>query len=81
MRQRHLFKLYNEAILRDRKTLRGFIFSGRTLNNVRPADETVLIAVTEGKLQGMLYNVVKETKKKELTKNCKQRECMVVSKR
>lgn len=44
------------------------------------ADDTVLIANTNKKLQDLLDNVVKERVRKGLRINSKKRECMITSK-
>jgi len=51
------------------------------MNNIRYADDTVLISESEGKLQELLDKVVEESAKKGLTINCKKTECLVVSKK
>ncbi len=73
--------LYSEAILRELEILPGFIIGGHNLNNIRYADDTVLIADTEKKLQNLLQKVAKESEKKGLSINYKKTECMVISKR
>ena len=74
------FKLYGEIILRSIHDLPGFIVGGYNLNNLRYADDTVLIADSQEKLQALLDRVVEASKEKGLTLNCKKTECMVVSK-
>lgn len=54
-----LFNLYSEAILNELKTLSGFIIGGRNLHSIRYADDTVLMAESERKLQD--YPVVAES--------------------
>ena len=76
-----LFNLYSEMILHETEDLKGFITGGQNINNLRYADDTVLIAKSEKELQGLLDKVVEESKKKGLTINCKKTECMVMSKR
>ena len=60
--------------------MEGFIIGGHNLNNLRNADHRVLIAQSEEKLQNLLTKVVEESKRKGLTINCKNTECMVISK-
>lgn len=67
-------------ILRYLKVLLLFTFSGHNLNN-RYADDKMLIAETQKKLQELLKNLGKESDKKRLNINCKKREWMVVNKR
>ncbi|MGX9987587.1 reverse transcriptase domain-containing protein [Soonwooa purpurea] len=76
-----LFNLYSEAILRELEDLPGFIIGGHNLNNIRYADDTVLIADTEKKLQELLQKVAKESAGKGLSINYKKTECMVISKK
>lgn len=67
-------------VLRELENLPGLIIGGHILNNVRYADELVLIAETEWKLQSFWQKVTKENENKGLNMNCKRDECMVVSK-
>ena len=46
-----LFNIYSEMILRELEGMEGFIIGGHNLNNLRYADDTVLIAQSEEKLQ------------------------------
>ena len=75
-----LFNIYSEMILRELEGMVGFKVGGHNFNNLRYADDTVLIAQSEEKLQRLLDKVVEESKKKGLTINCKKTECMVISK-
>ncbi|XP_037794114.1 uncharacterized protein LOC119589587 [Penaeus monodon] len=77
----YLFNLYSELILRELEGLQGFVIGGHNMNNIRYADDTVLISESEGKLQELLDKVVEESAKKGLTINCKKTECLVVSKK
>ena len=52
--------------------LKGFIIGGQNINNLRSADDTILIAKSERKLPDLLDRVVEESKKKGLTINCKR---------
>ena len=49
-----LFNLYSENILRDINDTKGCIVGGYNLNNVRYADDAVLIAGSESELQELL---------------------------
>ena len=53
-----LFNIYSEMILRELEGMEGFIIGGHNLNNLRYADDTVLIAQSEEKLQNLLTKVV-----------------------
>ena len=52
---------------------------GRLINNLRYADDTVLIAKNEEDLQNMLKIKVDESSKRGLDLNVKKTMCMVVS--
>ena len=54
---------------------------GYNMNNIRYADDTVLIADNEKELQEMLDTVVRESEKKGLSLNKKKTEVMVISKK
>ena len=43
----HLFSLYTEMIMRNIEGKGGFIVRGTVINNLRYADDTVIIAETE----------------------------------
>ena len=66
--------------MRNRRSER-FHHWRQNINNLRYADDTVMIAKSERKLQDLLDKRVEESKKKGLTMNCKKTECMVVSKK
>ena len=76
-----LFNLYSETILRNIEDCQGMKINGQNLNNLRYADDTVLIAESDDQLQKLLNIVVLESEKLGLTLNLKKTECMVVSKR
>ncbi|XP_037779155.1 uncharacterized protein LOC119575579 [Penaeus monodon] len=67
-----LFNLYSELILRELEGLQEFVIGGHNMNNIRYADDTVLISESEGKLQELLDKVVEKSAKKGLTINCKK---------
>lgn len=75
-----LFKLYSDAVPRELETLPGIIIGGCNLITVRYADDTVLMADSEIKLQDPQQNVADETDKKGLTINHKKTESMDISK-
>jgi len=76
-----LFNLYSEIILKEIKNMPGVKVGGININNLRYADDTVLIAETETDLQNILKKVVTESEKKGLQINIKKTECMVISKK
>ena len=59
----------------------GIKVGGYIMNNIRYADDTVLIADNEKELQEMLDIVVRESEKKGLSLNKKKTEVMVISKK
>ena len=66
-----LFNFY-----RDLTPLQGILVGGQIVNNLRYADDTVLIAESEGKLQEILDKVVESSERKGLSINCKKTECI-----
>ena len=76
-----LFNLYSEIILRNLEDMPGIRINGQMINNIRYADDTVLIAGSEQELQNLLNTVVIESESKGLALNVKKTECMVVSKK
>ena len=58
----------------------GLIIGGHTLNNLRYADDIVLIAQSKEKLQEMLDIIDFYSEENGLSINQKKIECMVVSK-
>ena len=54
---------------------------GQNFNNLRYADDTVLIAESENELQSILETVLKESEMKGLDLNVKKTESMVTSKK
>ena len=75
-----LFNLYSENILRDLNDIKGCIVGGYNLNNVRYADDAVLIAGSERQLQELLNTVVYASLHRGLSVNIKKTQCMVISK-
>ena len=76
-----LFNIYSEMILRNIQNQEGVNVGGHNINNLRYADDTVLIADSEDKLQSILTTVAEESEKKGLQLNAKKTECMVISKK
>ena len=75
-----LFNICSEIILRNLKHHEGVRVGGNNINNLRYADDTVLIADSEEKLQNILTTVAVESENKGLQLNAKKTECMVISK-
>ena len=76
-----LFSIYGEIIMRQIGELDGLSIGGKNLNNVRYADDTVLIADSMEKLQRLVERVDAAGEEMGLRINRKKTECMVISKR
>ena len=91
-----LFNLYSEVILRtldeiednddsDNNEVKylypGLKVNGENFNNLRYADDTVLMGESEEQLQKLLDIVVLKSEEMGLSLNVKKTECMVVSKK
>ena len=75
-----LFNPYREIILRNIKHHEGVRDGGSNISNLRYADNTVLIADSEEKLQNILTTVAVESENKGLPLNANKTKCMVISK-
>ena len=75
-----LFNIYGETILRNLEDMKGVKVGDYNCNNLRYADDTVLIASTNEDLQRMVDVVSRESTKMELSLNVKKTECMSISK-
>ena len=75
-----LFNIYSENILREIEDINGISLGGHNINNLRYADDTVLIAESEQTLQNMLDTVVVASEKKGLALNISKTESMTISK-
>ena len=76
-----LFNLYSEIILRSLEDVdEGFVVNGVLLNNIRYADDTVLLATSQEGLQRLFNTLAEESKRYGLSINAKKTKCMVVSK-
>ena len=58
-----LFNLYNERILRELQAKPGLVVGRNSINNLRYADDTLLIATSEEQLQVLVDKVVLESAK------------------
>jgi len=76
-----LFSLYSEYIMRSIQGMPGIRVGGRNINNLRYADDTVLIATTEKDLQDILNIIESESNKVGLGINIKKTETMVITKK
>ena len=77
----NLFTLYGEVILREIEELDGLRIGGRVLNNIRYADDTVLVAESMERLQALVNVVDAASEEKRLKINREKTECKVVSKK
>lgn len=75
-----LFNIFSEMILRNLENVEGIKIGGNNCNNIRYADDIVLLASNEQDLQKMIDIVSKESIKRGLSLNIKKTECMSVSK-
>ena len=74
-----LFNIYSEMILRNLENYPGVKINGENINNIRYADDTVLIADSEEDLQRLLDITIEKSEEMGLT--LKKTECMVNSKK
>jgi hypothetical protein len=75
-----LFVLYSENIMRIIENMPGVKVGGYNFNNLRYADDTVLVAQSEEDLQRLIDVIVIESNLKGLSLNSRKTEVMVVSK-
>ncbi|GFO18885.1 endonuclease-reverse transcriptase [Plakobranchus ocellatus] len=76
-----LFNLYSETILRNLDEYPGIRIGGRMINNLRYADDTVLIAENKEDLQKLTDIAATESKRMGLELNSKKTEVMVINRR
>ena len=76
-----LFSLYSEIILRCLEDEAGITIGGTNVNNLRYADDTVLIADSEEKLQNLLHKVNRRSKEFGMELNEGKTETMVITKK
>src|SRR5215469_12443980 len=74
-----LFNLYSEMIIREIKGLEGIRLNGYNINNIRDADDTVIVADSEEKLYGLLNVLNEMSERKGLKINKSKTEVMVIS--
>ncbi|GFS16711.1 retrovirus-related Pol polyprotein LINE-1 [Elysia marginata] len=77
----NLFSLNSEVIMRQIEEMEGLKIGGHNINNIRYADDTVLTADSEEKLQELLNKVVEESKNKGLELNRKKTESMIMKRK
>ena len=76
-----LFSLYSEIIMRNIEGQPGIRVGGHNINNLRYADDTVLISENEKDLQQLLNIVESKSKEKGLELKSKKTEVMVISRK
>ena len=67
-----LFNIYSEMILREISDIEGIRVGGYNMNNLRYADDTVLISDSQEGLQALIDKVGTESEKKGLLLNVKK---------
>ena len=75
-----MFNLYTEYIFRKTNHIPGVKINGHYINNLRYADDTVLIAENEASLQDLVTAVKDESEKCGLFMNIKKTEVMLLTK-
>ena len=71
-----LFNFYAEYIMRNaglKETQAGIKFARRNINNLRYADDTILMAESEEELKSVLMKVKEESEKVDLKLNIQKR--------
>ena len=76
----HLFTLYTAMIMRELVDMEGFRIGGTVVNNLRYADDTVIVAESEDKLQRLINVVVAKTEEKGFHLNSAKSFSMAFSK-
>ena len=76
-----LFSLHSEMIMRNIQELEGVRIGGQNISNLRYADDTVLIADSNEKLQIIFDRVNEESENKGLKINIRKTKCMVITKK
>ena len=74
-----LFNFYAEYIMRNaglEEAQAGFKIAGRNINNLRYADDTILMAESEEELKSLLIKVKKESEKVGLKLNIQKTKMM-----
>ena len=71
-----LFNLYTETIIRHIEDSKGVTLGGSQINNLRYADDTVLLADSEENLQNMMNKVNEVGKLYNMKMNAKKTKAM-----
>ena len=75
----YLFNIYTEFIFRESEDLKGVSINGKNINNLRYADDTVLMAESKDDLQSLTDNIRHYSKESGLDMNVKKTKTMVIS--
>ena len=75
-----LFNIYSEVIMRDLVELEGIRVGGGNVNNIRYADDTVLLADSAEKLESLVGALVRASDRYGLKLNTTKTKIMVVTK-
>ncbi|GFR72204.1 retrovirus-related Pol polyprotein from type-1 retrotransposable element R2 [Elysia marginata] len=75
-----LFNLYTEYIFPEIDDVPGLKVNGENINNLRYADDTVLLAESENDLQNLVTIIEEKSKQYGLMMNTKKTKVMVISK-
>ena len=76
-----LFSLYTECIFKEIQDMKGIAIGGHNINNLRYADDTVLLAENEQDLQHLLDKIKDKSTEFGLDMNIKKTKTMVISKK
>ena len=76
-----LFNIYSEVIMKDLTELEGIKVGGRNVNNIRYADDTVLLAESAEKLESLVRALVRASDRHGLKLNMAKTKVVVVTKR
>jgi len=68
-----LYNLYSVRVFRNAEYLDGITIGGTSINNIRYADVTVLLATSKNKLEELIDQVVFHSKNYEMEINTKNR--------
>lgn len=77
----YLFNIYTEFIFRESTEMNGVNIGGRNINNLRYADDTVLITNNQEDLQSLVNTVKENSEINGLEMNVKKTKVMVMSKK
>ena len=76
----YLFNLYTEFIFRKSDEMQGINIGGKNINNLRYADDTVLMAESEQQLQALVSLVKENSECMGLDMNIKKTKEVLLSK-